>query len=330
MYAVIIPVVALAIDLLLGEPPNRVHPVVWMGRLIGYLDGMVSRDEPRRPARERALGVLVILIPILVFVIGFTLLLALLRWYIGALVWAAACAIILKTLFAIRALETHTAPMVDDLMRNDLDAARRKAAMVVSRDVNKLDRAHVISCAAETVSENLVDSVLSPMFYFGLAGVPGATFLRVANTGDGMVGYLSDKHRYVGWAAARLDDCAHYLVARLSVPFIMLSLALLRKDWRNAWRTAVRDHRQTTSPNKGWPMAAVAGGLHARFEKAGHYSMGDGVVSEDPMVIKDTIRVMKLTAGLFFLFVLLPLFTFLGIYVQLYLEDLLLAGLGLL
>ena len=324
IYAVIIPVLALVIDLVLGEPPNRVHPVVWMGKLIGAMDRTVKREEPRRVRKERTLGILVIIIPILAFVLGATLLLALLRSWLGMMVWGAACAIIFKTLFAIRALETHTAPMVEDIQRGDLDAARRKVSMVVSRDVYKLDRSHVISCAAETVSENLVDSILSPMFYFGLAGIPGATFLRVANTGDAMIGYLSDKHRHVGWFTARLDDCAHYVVARLSVPFIMLALVFLRKDWRNAWRTAMRDHQQTTSPNKGWPMAAVAGGLHTRFEKIGYYNMGDGEVSSDPLVIRDTIRVMKATAVLFFVLIMLPLFTFVGIHVQLFMEDLLL------
>ncbi|MDW5563072.1 MAG: cobalamin biosynthesis protein [Methanomassiliicoccus sp.] len=324
IYAITIPVMALAIDLLVGEPPNRFHPVVWMGKLIGFLDGRVRREEPRRPGRERALGVLVGLVPIIVFVLAFTLLLAVVRDLLGSIVWALACALLFKTLFAIRALETHTAPMIEDLQKDDLDAARAKAAMVVSRDVYKLDKAHVTSCAVETVSENLVDSVLSPMFYFGLAGIPGATILRVANTEDGMIGYLSDRHRNVGWFAARLDDCMHYVVARMSVPFIMLALAILGKDWRRAWRAAKRDHGQTTSPNKGWPMAAVAGGLGVRFEKIGYYSMGEGEVPTDPMVIKDTIKVMKLTAVLFFVIVLLPLFTFIGIQVQLFLENLLL------
>jgi adenosylcobinamide-phosphate synthase len=322
-YAIGIPVTALAIDLVLGEPPNRVHPVVWMGRLIGFLDRRVSRGEPRRPGRERALGVLVAVIPIVVFVIAFTFLLAMVRTWLGMIAWALVAAVLFKTLFAVRSLESHTAPMIDDLRRDDLDAARKKVSMVVSRDVNKLDKAHVTSCAAETVAENLVDSVLSPMFYFGLAGVPGATILRVSNTEDGMIGYLSDRHRYVGWFAARLDDGMHFLVARMSVPFIMLSLALLGKDWRNGWQAAIRDHKQTSSPNKGWPMAAVAGGLHVRFEKIGYYSMGDGEVSSDPQVIRDTINVMKLTAVLFFTLVLLPLFAFVGIHVQLFLEDLL-------
>ncbi len=324
IYAITIPVMALAIDLLVGEPPNRFHPVVWMGRLIGFLDGKVSRKEPRRAGREKALGVLVAIIPIIVFVLAFTALLAVVREFLGVIIWALACAVLFKTLFAIRALETHTAPMVEDLRRNDLDAARRKAAMVVSRDVNKLDRPHVISCAVETVSENLVDSVLSPMFYFGLAGIPGATALRVSNTEDGMIGYLSEKHRNVGWFAARLDDGMHYVVARMSVPFIMLALALMGKDWRGAWRAAKRDHKQTSSPNKGWPMAAVAGGLGVRFEKIGYYSMGEGEVPTDPTVIRDTIKVMKLTGVLFFILVLIPLFAVLGIQVQLFLENLLL------
>lgn len=324
IYAITIPVMALAIDLLVGEPPNRFHPVVWMGKLVGFLDGKVSREEPRRPGREKALGVLVGVIPIIVFVVAFTLLLAVVRVTLGTVVWALACAVVFKMMFAIRALETHTAPMIEDLQRDDLDAARAKAAMVVSRDVNKLDKAHITSCAVETVSENLVDSVLSPMFYFGLAGIPGATFLRVSNTEDGMIGYLSEKHRHVGWFAARLDDCMHYVVARMSVPFIMLALAIMGKDWRNAWRAAKRDHKQTSSPNKGWPMAAVAGGLGVKFEKIGYYSMGDGEVPTDPKVIADTIKVMKLTAVLFFVLVLLPLFTLLGIQVQLFLENLLL------
>jgi adenosylcobinamide-phosphate synthase len=294
------------------------------GKVIGALDGSIKRREPRQPRREKFLGVFVGLIPIILFVVLFTLILALLRSWLGLIIWAVACAILFKTLFAIRALETHTAPMIEDLQRDDLDAARQKASMVVSRNVSKLDKAHITSCAVETVSENLVDSVLSPMFYFGLAGIPGAAFLRVSNTEDGMVGYLSDKHRYVGWFSARLDDCTHYLVARLSLPFIMLALAILGKDWRNAWRCALRDHKQTSSPNKGWPMAATAGGLHVRFEKIGYYNMGDGDLPTDPMAIRDTIRVMKLTSLLFFALVLLPLFIFVGIHVQMFLENALL------
>lgn len=317
--AIAIAVLALIIDLVLGEPPNALHPVVWMGKVIGFFDRHVRRGNPRR---EKIMGVFVGVIPILIFVLAVTIVLALVREFLGMIVWIIASAVLFKMMFAIRALETHTAPMIDDIRRGDLEAARAKASRVVSRDVSKLDQPHVISCAVETVSENLVDSILSPMFYFGLAGVPGATFLRVSNTEDGMVGYMSEKHRYVGWFSAKLDDCTHYLVARLSVPFILLALAIMGKDWRRAWAVCKRDHVQTASPNKGWPMATIAGGLGIKFEKIGYYSMGDGEVPNDPEAIRSTIRVMKLTAVLFFVLVLLPLFTVVGVHVQIWLENL--------
>ena len=319
IYAVFIPLTALALDLILGEPPLILHPVVWMGRLIGFLDGKIERG---RSWREKALGVLLGIFPIVLFVALFTILLALLRDLGGALLWIIGSALIFKTTFAVRALERHTLPMIEDLRRNDLDAARKKASMVVSRDTSSLDRKHLISCAAETVAENLVDSALSPMFYFGLAGVPAAVAYRVSNTEDAMVGYLDDNHRQVGWFSARLDDATNYPVARLSVPFILLALVLMRKDWRRAWHAAKRDWKQTSSPNKGWPMAAVAGGLGVKFEKIGHYSMGEGEVSNDPEVILDTVKVMRTTVLLFFVLVVLPLYVIIGVYVQVFLENL--------
>ena len=122
IYAITIPVMALAIDLLVGEPPNRFHPVVWMGKLVGFLDGKVRREEPRRPGREKALGVLVGVIPIIVFVVAFTLLLAAVRVTLGTVVWALACAVVFKMMFAIRALETHTAPMDRSRVANRNDS----------------------------------------------------------------------------------------------------------------------------------------------------------------------------------------------------------------
>ena len=116
------------------------HPVVWMGALIGSLDRHIERGHPRR---EKVLGIFLGLVPILVFVIGLTLILGLIRSWLGAIIWVIACAIVFKTMFAIRALEKHTAPMVEDLKRGDLEAARKKASMVVSRDVSKLDQEHV-------------------------------------------------------------------------------------------------------------------------------------------------------------------------------------------
>lgn len=319
LSGLLIAVGAVLLDLLLGDPPNSIHPVAWMGRLIGYLDNRVRRTG--RVRRDRAFGVLVAVIPIMVFVVLYIVILALVRNYLGALVWAVVGLVLLKTLFAIRTLGDHVYPVMEALQAGDLDAARRKVQMVVSRDTSKLDAGHVASCAVETVAENAVDSVFSPFLFLGIAGIPGAVFYRVSNTLDAMVGYLTDRHRSVGWFSAKMDDAMNFLGARMSVPFILLALAMMGKDWRAAWRTAKRDRGKTASPNKGWPMATFAGGLGIRMEKIGYYTFGDGPLPEDPRHIQEAVALMKGSSLLFFFLVALPLFLTVGIQVQLLLED---------
>ena len=319
-YGLFIIVLAVIIDLLLGEPPNSAHPVVWIGKVIGFMDKHTKRTG--RVRTDRAKGIVLALVPLLLFPFVFTLLLFLLRDLFGALVWAVACAIILKTMFAINAMGKHTRPIQEALERNDMEAARKAASMIVSRDVNKLDREHIISCAAESAAENTVDSIFSPLFFLGLGGMPFVIFYRVSNTLDAMVGYIDQPYTHVGWFSAKLDDCTNYICARISLPFILLALIILGMDWRGAWRDANKYHKATLSPNKGWSMSAFAGGLGIRFEKVGWYVMGDGPLPSDPKVIGDTVKVMKVSALLFIALVVLPLFLFVGLNVQIYIENL--------
>ena len=176
-------------------------------------------------------------------------------------------------MFAIRALETHTAPMVEDMRNGDLDAARRKASSMGGVEGRgRLDGPHVISCAAETVSENLVDRRPVAMFYFGLAGIPGAVLLGSSTRPtEWSATSQTSIAASAGSPPARTTRALHH--ARLSVPFIMLSLAILGKDWRAGWRAAMRTTGEIVA-QQGLAMAAVAGGLGVRFEKQGHYSMG--------------------------------------------------------
>jgi adenosylcobinamide-phosphate synthase len=311
---------AVLLDLALGDPPNRFHPVAWMGRAIGFLDRRVRRTG--RVRRDRAFGILVALIPLALFFLLYTFSLAMVREFLGLLVWAVVGAVALKSLFAIKALQDHVYPVMEALENGDLERARQKVQMVVSRDTSQLDRGHVASCAVETVAENAVDSVFSPFLFLGLAGIPGAVVYRVSNTLDAMVGYLSERHRSVGWFSAKLDDVMNYAGARLCLPFILLALAMMGKDWRAAWRTAKRDHGRTASPNKGWPMAAFAGGLGIRMEKMGCYTFGDGPLPEQARHIREAVALMKGSSLLFLFLVALPLFLVVGIHVQILLEDL--------
>ncbi|HNX47765.1 MAG TPA: cobalamin biosynthesis protein [Methanomassiliicoccales archaeon] len=324
-YALLTIIIALLIDRFIGEPPNSLHPVVWMGKVISFFDERIARGHPRR---ERLFGALMALAVILMFSIAVLLLMALVRDSLGLLVWAVVGGILLKTMFAMSAMGKHTEPVRQALLAGDLELGRQKAAMMVSRDVSQLDKEHVISCAAESAAENTVDSIFSPLFYFGLLGLPAAVAYRVSNTLDAMVGYLDDKHRYVGWFSAKLDDGTNFVMARAAVPFILLALFILGKDWNAGWKASKKFHDQTLSPNKGWHMSAFAGGLGIRFEKIGWYVMGDGPLPSDPEVLRDTIKVMTMASYLFLLTVVIPLYLLVGAEVQVFVEDILLGLIG--
>ncbi|HSV41979.1 MAG TPA: cobalamin biosynthesis protein [Methanomassiliicoccales archaeon] len=324
-YALLTIIVALLIDRFIGEPPNALHPVVWMGRVISFFDRRISRGHPRR---ERLYGALMAFTVILLFSFLVLLLMALVRDLVGLLIWAILGGVLLKTMFAISAMGKHTEPVRKALLAGDLELGRQRAAMMVSRDVSQLDGGHVISCAAESAAENTVDSIFSPLFYFGLLGLPAAVAYRVSNTLDAMVGYLNEKHRHVGWFSARLDDLTNFLMARAAVPFILMALILTGKDWRAGWSASKKYHDQTLSPNKGWHMSAFAGGLGIRFEKIGWYVMGEGPLPSDPEVLRETIKVMTMASYLFVLTVVLPLYLLVGVEAQVFLEDMLLGSIG--
>jgi len=319
-YASLMILVALLVDRFLGEPPNPLHPVVWMGAVISFLNERIARGHPRR---EKVAGAFLALITIVLFTFLALLLMSVVRNTMGLLAWALVGGVLLKTMFAMGAMAKHTEPVRKALVAGDLEMGRQKAAMMVSRDVSQLDEPHVISCAAESAAENTVDSIFSPLFYFGLLGIPAVVAYRASNTLDAMVGYMNDRYRHVGWFSAKLDDCTNWLMARASVPFILLSLTLLGKDRRAAWEASRKYHDQTLSPNKGWHMSAFAGGLGIRFEKMGWYVMGDGPLPEDPEVLRDTIKVMTLASYLFIFAAVIPLYVLLGAQAQVFAEDLL-------
>jgi len=224
---------------------------------------------------------LLAIVPLLLFPFLFTLLLFLLRDLFGALVWAIGCAVVLKTMFAINAMGKHTRPIQEALERNDMEAARKAASMIVSRDVNKLDREthHLLRGrvgGGEHRGQHLLAAVLLR------SGRNAADRLLPGLEHPGRDGrYIDPPYTHVGWFSAKLDDCTNYICARISLPFILLALIVLGMDWRRAWRDARKYHRATLSPNKGWSMSAFAGGLGIRFEKTGWYVMGDGPLPTD-------------------------------------------------
>ena len=284
---------ALAIDRWCGEPPARVHPVVWMGGWLGFAGRQVAPMAARTPQPR--------LRPFVA---------AALAWWAGAALavaaavaleqaalrhlptWLAALAlgVLLKPLLAWRMLREEVRA-VESALAVSLDAGRERLARLVSRDVQALDAAAVRESALESLAENLNDSVVAPLLWFALLGLPGAALYRFANTADAMWGYRGERGgRDWTWAgkwAARADDVLSWLPARITA--LLLALAAAR------WPAGLaREAAHTPSPNSGWPMAAAALLLGVRLGKPGVYALNPAGAAP---VAADTPRAVALAGG---------------------------------
>lgn len=261
---------AVAADALLGEPPARCHPVVTMGRAIA----LAERWAPASPRLALAYGALLTFGGSLGCWLGTRLALRALRRMAPPLALVASV-LALKTTFAVRALDDAAITVATSLAIGDLQAARAGLSALVSRDTATLDAALIAAAAVESVAENLSDSFVAPLFWYALLGVPGAMGYRFVNTADAMLGYRG-RYEYLGKMAARLDDAANWVPARLAALLLVAAAWLRAADPRGAWRVMRRHHGRTASPNAGWPMSAAAGALDVRLEKLGYYALGDG------------------------------------------------------
>jgi adenosylcobinamide-phosphate synthase len=282
---------ALVIDVLYGELPARVHPVVWMGRLI-------RSAERRLPASGRArqlLGglALALLVPLLcvALCLGVTYVLR----PVPALGWLWHV-LVLTAMFALRALGDAARAVRAALDARDLGAARDALRSLCSRDPSQLGAEELIGASIESVAENASDSVLAPLFYYVLLGLPGAVFYRAVNTLDAMVGYRG-RYEYLGKASARLDDALNFVPARLTAGLLLLGGALLRQNVARGVAVWRRDAASTQSPNAGRPMATMAGLLGVRLEKAGDYRLGDAHEPLTPGHIGVAWRIVQLAGG---------------------------------
>lgn len=253
--------VAMAVDALLGWPSwlfARIgHPVTWLGRLIGAIDTAWNRAlDP--PAFRRAAGVAGALLVIALSVALGWVLQSLLPWgwvqivLVGVLAWP---------LVALRSLHDHVAAVATPLLARDIAAARDAVSRIVGRDPAVLDEAGIARATIESLAENASDGIVAPVLWGALFGLPGILGYKAINTLDSMIGHRSERHEAFGWAAARIDDVANFIPARLT-GFLFMLLAPRRSE---ALSCMMRDARRHRSPNAGWPEAAMAGALGVRL-----------------------------------------------------------------
>lgn len=261
---VIVLLAALVVDRLFGDPHTAFHPVALLGGFIG----LWGRPELYPPAIQRSAGFALWLVTAALFSLPFFLFTLTAPWYVYLLI----APFLLKSCFASRALEEHTLSVVAAL-KGSVEEGRQKVKLLVSRNTAELGRQHILSAGYESLTENLTDSVISPLLFFSVFGLTGTAVYRAANTMDAMLGYRDERER-IGWCAAWIDDIFNYIPARVTVLLLLIWFAC-KGRLSQALQVMRRDGKNRPGFNGGIVMAAMAGGVGILFEKPGVYTIGN-------------------------------------------------------
>ena len=272
----IVLITAFVLDTIIGDPETKFHPI----RAIG---GMIAAGEKllyRRSIPKRLGGILLTILAITVSV-GATMLIIAILGRVAPVLGLAASIVIIAICLAFRSLLDAGTRIRRDLKSSDLAAARRHLSWIVSRDTDRLPETEIVRGTIESLSENLNDAVIAPLFYAVLFGAPGIVGYKTVNTLDSMIGYRSDRYLKFGWFAARLDDVLNYIPARISLLLVTAAAFLLRYDARSAWKTALTYGQTGASPNGGIGICAFAGALNVTLGGTNYF---DGEPETTPTV----------------------------------------------
>jgi adenosylcobinamide-phosphate synthase len=305
---------AILLDFKFGDPKNKYHPTAWIGNLIAKLTPVAKNQNP---ILERLGGVCVVTITsgiviLLLYALNIGISLITID-FLSLIVSIMIGGLLLKTTIAIRGMERHAISVLESIDENNLDVARTHLSMIVKRNTTNLDKNHILSGVLESISENTVDGITGPLFYYALLGLPGAFVYRVVNTADSMIGYRNNIFKNIGWFAATCDSILNYIPSRLTGLIMIISAAILQNNWKESYKVMIRDGKKTESPNAGYPMAALAGALETKFEKINHYKLGNGEIILTTEHVHSAISIMKLSSILFFAIVTIPLITILSL-----------------
>jgi len=259
-------IAALALDLLIGDPRWFPHPVKLMGRFAALLEEPL-RKSFRNPRIAGVTTVLLILTVTGLLTYAVIMAAGLLHPFLAD----AVSIILLYTTFAARDLISHSLKVYKGLEKGNLEEARKKVALLVGRDTDRLDETGIIRATVESVAENTVDGVTAPLFFAVLAGPIGALLYKAVNTLDSAFGYRNERYIEFGWAAARLDDFVNYIPARLTALLIPFAAFFLRLSLLNSFKIIFRDRKKHPSPNSGLSEAAVAGALGVELGGLNYY-----------------------------------------------------------
>lgn len=316
LFIVLALLLSLAIDIIFGELPTGIHPVVIAGSIIDFFKKLFINVKNRLSGLLVVIGVLLASSVILYVIYLICSLNVILLFIIFT--------ILLSSTFSVNML-LQTAVDVKNALDESIDKARQLVSYLVSRDTDELTESFIVSATIESMTENITDSYVAPVFYYFIFGaiilycpvdnnlfylllIP--MFYRIFNTLDAMLGYQTEELNDIGYVPAKIDDILNYIPSRISGIFVVISAYLLKLDGKNAYRIMMRDARNSPSPNSGYTMAPAAGALNIQLIKKDTYILGDNnkdITADD---ISKAVNLSKLTIILFTITIIL-LFTLL-------------------
>lgn len=304
-------VTAFLIDALIGDPRSKFHPVVLMGKLISLLEKFLRRDSDGYIKKICKGGFLVVTVLAITYGAGILIVIfANLTGLLTAKIFIEAA--VLSFMISPNSLAGAGREIYNLLVSENIIQARYKVGWIVGRDTDYLNESEIVRATVETVSENTVDGIISPLFYFAVGGLPLAVAYRAVNTMDSMLGYKNDKYIFFGRVAARLDDVANFIPARITAILFIAAAFILNMNYKNAFAMCKRDANKHPSPNGGYAEATVAGALNIQLGGINSYFgvphfrayMGDAIEILNPAHILGAIRLMY-TATIIFLSMLI-------------------------
>ncbi|WP_407410624.1 cobalamin biosynthesis protein [Methanobrevibacter sp.] len=304
---------SLAIDVLFGELPTRVHPVVIMGSIITFFKNKFIK------IKNRFSGLLLVIFAVLSVSIILYIIYIILS--INDLLLFILFIILLSSTFSVNML-LKTAVDVKNDLDESINKARQSVSYLVSRSTDELTESFIVSAVIESLTENITDSYVAPVLYYALFGIIIMIFpmnhelyylllvpmlYRLFNTLDAMVGYETDELAAIGFCAAKIDDILNYVPSRIAGIYVVISAYLLKLDGKNSYMIMRRDARKCPSPNSGYTMATTAGALNIQLIKKGTYVLGDPNKEIDKEDITKAVNLSKLSIGLFSLTIFIVL-----------------------
>lgn len=263
MEIIYLVICAFLLDLLLGDPLNWPHPVIYMGKYIDFFISIV--EDKKYTARMKKFLGLVLVISLIMISVLLVYLIIKISNLVSIKIKYLIEIYIIYSCFSVRSLADAAYKVRRSLDNDPIEMSRKQVGMIVGRETTYLEKTEIIKATIETVSENTSDGFIAPLFFVLLFGVYGGIMYKAINTLDSMVGYIQEPYKDIGYFSAKIDDIANYIPARISWFLLTLSSMILRYDWFSAIKIGYRDAREHRSPNAGYPESAVAGALNIQL-----------------------------------------------------------------